>query len=537
MTKKTLIRGGRIIDGTGTPAFAGDLLVADGLIAAMGSAGSFDGVDAENISAQNAFVVPGFIDVHSHADNAPMVEPTDVSKVLQGVTTEVVGNCGFTLARTTDEFLEDMEGLLGRIFPQLDLTWSDFAGLHAQLDMLGYVTNHATLVGHNTVRVSAMGMSAEPADASQMRLMVDQVKAAAAQGVVGLSSGLIYPPGQFAPQSELVELVQALPDHLPYVTHMRGEGTMLLRSLDEAIAIGRDAGRPVHISHLKAAGRQAWGSIARALDLIDAANSDGMRVSHDIYPYTASSTMLTATLPPWFQEGGNGGVLRRLSDRRALDRARSELAMDTDTWENHVYGCGWDRIVIASTRSHAFEGSSLQAISDDLGLDPFDALTHVLRAEELEASMIMHSMHEDDVIAALKHPGTMIGSDGLPPGRGGKPHPRMWGTFPRVLDRYVAKLGILTLEEAIRRMTSLPAQTFALRDRGVIRETAVADLVLIETDGVADRATFDDPCSPPRGVRTVVLGGETVVSDGSFTSVRAGRRIQAGASTSSAKSG
>jgi N-acyl-D-aspartate/D-glutamate deacylase len=344
-------------------------------------------------------------------------------------------------------------------------------------------------------------------------------------GAFGLSSGLIYPPGLFSETDELLTLARRLPAGRPYVTHMRGEGAQLLASVAEAIRIGEESGRPVQVSHLKAAGKPNWGLMAEAIALLDAARDRGVDVRHDVYPYTAGSTMLTATLPPWFQEGGEPSVLRRLNDPASLDRLRADLAVNSTDWENLAYGAGWDGVVIASSSTHTYDGLSIQAVAEQNGGEPFEALVRVLLAEELKVSMIVHSMREEDLVLALTHPDTMIGSDGLPPGLGGKPHPRMWGTFPRILARYVRDRGDLTLAEAVRKMTSLPAETFGLADRGVVAPGRAADLVAFDAGTVTDRADYEHSTRAPEGITWVMQNGEVVVRDGTFLGRRAGRRL------------
>lgn len=300
---------------------------------------------------------------------------------------------------------------------------------------------------------------------------------------------------------------------------------MLMESIAEAVHIGEAAGRPVQVSHLKAAGRPVWGRMGEALELLDDARKRGVDVTHDVYPYLAGSTMLTAALPPWFQEGGNPSVLRRLSEPASLDRLRRDIEGDDGSWEDLIAACGWSGVIVASSRSHRHDGRSLQQIADETDVEPFQALVDVLRDEELEASMIVFSMREEDLLEALTHPLTMIGSDGLPPGGGGKPHPRMWGTFPRVLSRYVRELQVLTLEEAVRKMTSLPAARFGLKGRGEIRPGGLADLVVFDPGTVQDRAGYDDPVRAADGIDQVWVGGSLVVDGGTYRGLRRGSRL------------
>jgi dihydroorotase/N-acyl-D-amino-acid deacylase len=282
----------------------------------------------------------------------------------------------------------------------------------------------------------------------------------------------------------------------------------------------------VQVSHLKAAGRPNWGGVPRALEQLEEARADGVVVTQDVYPYTASSTMLTACLPHWCQEGGDRAVLARLADPDTVRRLRTDIdAGSTPEWENHIAGADWDGILVSSTGSHRHEGSTLAEIAAELGGDPLDALVTVLSEERLRASMVVFTMCEDDVEAALADPHTMIGSDGLPPGVGGKPHPRLYGTFPRVLARYVRQRGTLDLATAVHKMTGLPADTFGLTGRGRIAPGQIADLVAFDPDTIADHCDYRDPVHPPTGLAWVMQGGEMVVQDGAWLGVRRGRRL------------
>jgi N-acyl-D-amino-acid deacylase len=526
VTVQTLIiRGAEVIDGTGAPGRPADVVVRDGTIEAVERPGSAGGEGAEVLDATGLVVTPGFIDVHSHADNAPFLDEDDTSKILQGVTTEVVGNCGFSLAPRVTEHAAALEALCARIFPPLPWAWNSFAELLQATDQCGYVTNYAPLAGHHALRAAVLGMAADGPDAAQAAHMGRMLEEAVEAGAFGLSTGLIYPPGVFAETDEIAALASHLPEQLPYVTHMRGEASQLLTSIDEALRVGELSGRPVHISHLKSAGRRNWGRMEAAVERIEAGRSRGLRIRHDVYPYTAGSTMLTAALPPWFQEGGNPAVLRRLEDPHDLDRLGADLEKDDGTWENHILGAGWEGVVIASSSTHASDGRSLAQLAEEQGIEPFEALTDVLRREQLQVSMIVHAMHEDDLVLALQHPDTMIGSDGLPPGVGGKPHPRMYGTFPRVLARYTRDLKVLTLPDAVRKMTSLPAASFGLADRGVISPGKAADLVAFDPARVQDLADYTDSTREPDGIGWVMVNGRVVVDDGRYRGLRAGQRL------------
>jgi N-acyl-D-aspartate/D-glutamate deacylase len=523
---QALLRGASVADGGGQPPRDADVLLDGDRIAAVEPAGTIpaDGYAVQDLSG--LVLAPGFIDVHSHADNAPLLDEDDTTKILQGVTTEVVGNCGFSLAPVAAGREDDLAALTSRIFPPLPWGWSTFADLLAQVDTRGHVTNYVPLVGHGTLRLAVAGLESRPTTAEERGRMADLAVAAAEAGAFGLSSGLIYPPGMFGDTDEIATVAAAMPEGTLYATHMRGEGEHLKDSIDEAIDIGRRSGKPVQISHLKSAGRQNWGGVARALEQLQAARDAGVRVTQDVYPYTAASTMLTACLPPWVQEGGNAAVLDRLDSVEQRNRIRSEIeAGPSAEWENHVAGAGWDGILVSSTASHRHEGRTLAEIGLELGIEPFDALVRVLREEQLRVSMVLFSMCEDDLEQALRDPHTMIGSDGLPPGVGGKPHPRLFGTFPRILARYVRERRTIDLGTAVHKMTALPAATFGLTGRGRIAPGQVADLVAFDPERVADQCDYRDPVQPPTGIAWVMQTGQLVVEDGRWLGARRGRRL------------
>lgn len=527
---RTLLANAVIIDGTGGSRFRGSVLVEGDTIQMVSSDRSELPVHDTLIDLEGLVLTPGFIDVHSHADNAPFLTEDDTSKILQGVTTEIVGNCGFSLAPRFPANGDVLEKYSQRIFPPLVWNWNTFREFLAATDVAGYVTNYAPLVGHHSLRIAAMAMDNRAPNGEELKGMLRFLDEALDAGVLGMSTGLIYPPGVFAERQEITTLVRNLPNDAVYTTHMRGEGAQLFKSLEEALKVGEDTGRRVQISHLKAAGRFNWGRMDEALEVIEIARSRGVAVAQDIYPYTAGSTMLTACLPPWFQEGGNDRVMQRLRDSNALKDLREDLAENSGDWENMAMGAGWNGIVVSSTGSHNFESESLAEIAERLDISPCDALVTVLLAEELRASMIVHQMSEEDVITALRNPQTMIGSDGLPPGTGGKPHPRMYGTFPRILGRFSRDLGVINLEEAIRKMTSLPSTTFGLESRGFIESGKKADLVAFNADKVQDVASFNDPMRTPLGLPWVMVNGSIAVQNGEYQGSRLGRRLTRGRS-------
>lgn len=518
------IAGGCVIDGTGAPARACDVYVADGRIADVRPCGDdhrgWDVIDASGLT-----ISPGFIDVHSHGDNVPFLENDDTSKILQGVTTEVVGNCGFSLAPVEPSRRDALWEFLGRVIPRCSFSGSTFAEFLETTDALGYVTNYAPLVGHSVLRIAAIGPERRPPDARELALMRNLLEESLDAGAFGLSSGLIYAPGAFADTEELVSLAQCLRSNTLYATHMRSEGDELLGAVREALEIGRRAGVRVQISHHKAAGRRNWGKTRDSLQLIADARNSGVDVHQDVYPYTAGSTILAATLPPEAHDGGEAATLRRLEDPATVQRYKAEVESERPSFESLVRMAGYENIVIAGTSSGAFEGESIREVAQRLGVDDFEALIHVLRAERLRATMIVFMMDEADIERVLGDAHTVIGSDGLPPGFGGKPHPRTFGTFPRTIARYVRERAVLSLEEAVHRMTGLPARIFRIADRGTIAPGLSADLVAFDAATVSDDLDYRDPIRKPVGIRWVMQNGTVAVQDGVDQRKRCGKRL------------
>lgn len=522
--RKAALIGGMVIDGTGGPPTSGGVLISGGKIEALLSPSDTLSSDIEVIDCAGKVVAPGFIDTHSHADNVPFLLEDDVSKIEQGVTTEITGNCGFSLA-PVDPLNEDAaHTLLSRIFPPMDFSWTEVDELYTAVDRNGLVTHNAPLVGHNTLRIAAMGADGRSAEPPEVSRMVTELEKALDAGAFGLSSGLIYPPGLFSDPTELEALTAALGPTRVYATHMRNESSRVLESVAESLRAVGDRSR-LHVSHVKIADPQQWGQMGGFMAALDEARHNGQDVYQDAYPYSAGSTMLTATLPPWFHDGGEPAIMARLESPEARERAVHDMENDR-SYENMVIG-GWDKIVVSSTRSHRFEGDSIVDIANAMGTEPFDALVRVLREEQLKATMVVHFIHEDDVRTALSHPLTAIGSDGLPPGTGGRPHPRTFGTFPRVLGHYARDAGLMTMEEAVRRMTQLPAHIFGLTDRGTIRRGAVADLVTFDPASVIDTATYEHPTRRPRGIDCVFQEGTLVVRGGKWLGRRHGKRLTA----------
>ncbi len=509
---KTVFVGATVVDGTGGPARACDVFVdAERIEDVRPHADTHAGW--RTVDATGLVIAPGFIDVHSHGDNAPLLPEDDTMKILQGVTTEVVGNCGISLAPTSPQHRPAM--LIG----------THFADLLRATDARGYVTNYAPLVGHGSLRAAAMGMDRRAATAQERASMRASLEEAIEAGAFGLSTGLIYPPGVFSDLDELVDLAKCLPAGTIYTSHIRGEGDTLLDAVREALAIGEKARVPVQISHHKASGKKNWGKTRDSLELIRQARARGVVVHQDVYPYTAGSTYLKAVLPPEFHEGGNEATLERLRDPQRLKELRNTIEGDTADFQNFVAEAGYDGILIAFTPSHRFEGRTIVEIARERGCSEFDALIHVLVTEQLSAMMTIFLMNEDDIARVLRDEHTVIGSDGAAPGVQGRHHPRSYGTFPRVIAQHVRELGTLTLETAIHKMTGLPARIFNIADRGTIAPGNFADLVAFDPQTFSDDLDYRDPVRNPKGLAWVTVRGTEVVRGTTYLGRRCGARL------------
>jgi N-acyl-D-aspartate/D-glutamate deacylase len=488
-----VIRGARVFDGTGAPPFTGSLAVRGDRIAAVGEV---EGGATLEIDAHGLALAPGFIDVHSHDDFAVLTTPAMDFKLMQGVTTEVIGNCGMGAAP-----YEALRDHFGTFFGNMGTTgWQGYRGYLEMVEHAPPSLNVAMLVGHNTVRAAVMGMARRAPMDEEQRAMRELVREGLEAGAVGLSTGLIYEPGRHCATQEVIELARdvAAAGGL-YATHMRNEASGLLDAVREAIRIGRESGVRVQISHHKAAGKRNWGRVRESIELIDQARAEGLDVSADQYPYTSGSTMLAAVL--------HNDALNSQGDRGGIARVEPE------------------RVLIASAPFHPeYEGKTIAEIAAQFDLSPEEAARKVDTDEQHRAIAILDLMDEGDVQTVMRHPTTMIGSDGIP--LGGKPHPRLYGTFARVLGHYARELGLLTMEDAVYRMTGMPAHKFGLADRGVLRAGAYADLVIFDPAAIIDTGTYNDPKRYPAGIPHVFVNGVAVVANGRQTNARPGRALR-----------
>jgi N-acyl-D-amino-acid deacylase len=520
MSVDLVISGTTVVDGSGGPAFDGWVAVEGDRIAAVGRPGEAPPQAHREIDARDAVVAPGFVDVHNHSDLSPMTIPEMPSTLRQGVTTVVVGNCGFSPLP-----LSSWDEALWFAFSEADAfprpDWRGWADYLDAIDAARPAVNIATLVGHGSVRREVLGDERRAPDAAELDRMVGITRDAVADGALGVSTGLIYVPGMYSGTDEVVALARgAAGAGGLYASHIRGEGRDLFDAVGEALRIGAEAGLPVHVSHLKCETSHVWGRTDELLGMLrDAPDATG-----DQYPYEAWNSSLSTFLPPWAPVGG----IREIADRER-DRLRDAVEHGEPDFQSSVDGVGWNRIVLETAPEDRWRGLDVATIAEDLGLEPFDAVVELL-ARQPDISCIGHAMSPADVRAILADPDVFVASDAwatAPDGPGGDlpVHPRGYGTFPRALA-----LGrdeaLLPLERMVSKMTALPAQRFGLRDRGRIERGAYADLVVFDPVAVRDTATYEDPHAYPEGIQAVVVNGTLAWRDGDGSIERAGRALR-----------
>jgi N-acyl-D-amino-acid deacylase len=528
-----VIRNARIVDGTGNPWFKGDVAIKKDKIVRVGR---FDGRGKREIDAAGRLVVPGFIDMHSHSDFSILREGEAQGKIRQGVTTEILGESGSAAPRCPRPEPPAVAPSTPAPAPlavtpdpnPLKLDWTDFKGYFKRLKKDKISVNVASFVGMGDVRSCVMGdddRPPTPEELEKMRVIVDQ---AMRDGAMGLSAGLIYEPNSFAKTDEIIELAKVAARYGGmYSVHMRSEGLQITDAIAETIRIGEEAKLPVHIMHFKVSGKNSWGKIGDAIAQINAARARGVEVTADQYPYIASSTGLTARLPDWASDGGTRKLLERLRDPAQREKVRIATAESMARSGNN-----WKSAFVARVRTDAnkqWEGKSIADIALALNKPEWETVADLLLEEGGNVGMVYFAMNEDDVRLAMQQPWVSVGSDGSalnmdPKSRlsSGKPHPRSYGTFPRVLGRYVREQKVITLENAIRKMTSLAAQQMGIHDRGLLRQDMKADIVIVDEAKVIDKATFENPHQYGEGIDVVIVNGKVVLEDGQHTGERPG---------------
>jgi N-acyl-D-amino-acid deacylase len=512
-----VLRGGEVHDGLGSPPRRVDVGIRAGRIVALGALEPPSG--ARVLDVAGLCVAPGFVDIHTHSDRSIFEWPSADSRILQGCTTEITGNCGSSAAPRDPAAPPDED-------ETVRATWTDVRSYAEAWRANDAALNQALLVGHGTLRRAVVGDGDRAATDAELAELGRRLDLALEQGAIGLSTGLEYVPGIYTPASEIEFLARIVARRGGlYASHMRGEEEHLLDALRETLDVGRQTGVRVQVSHLKAAGRPHWGAQAEAIAMIERARAEGVDVMADAYPYTAYSTTLTLLLEPWSREGGAQRVLERLKDPELRARMQAEIA-------GHVARDpgSFDAIVVSSVGSPRVQecvGRNLAEIAAAWGVDPSTAYLRLLEDSGADVGYVGHAMSEENVARVLAHPLVMIGSDGRSMARTGRaleqqPHPRSYGTFARVLGHYCREQRLFDLPTAIRKMTSMPAGRARLADRGRIAQGCAADLAVFDARTVADVATFDDPQQPARGFVHVLVNGELVVEGGSPTGARPG---------------
>ena len=519
-----VVRGGTIHDGTGAPPRIGDIAIDGDRITEVGRGLA---AGAAEIDARGMAVAPGFIDIHSHADLSLLVNPRAESRVRQGVTLEVVGQDGSSIGPWSDGAFEFTRERYRRDF-DVEIDFRDVGGFLDRIDRERPAVSVASMIGHGAIRGYAMGGGDRPATEAELARMRAMVREALAQGAVGLSTGLEYTPGSFAARDELVALASELRGTIyPYASHMRNEDDRLLAALEEALHVGRVAGVSVQVSHLKAQGERNHWKADAAFAALEAARAAGVDVHFDRYPYVAYATGLSNLFPASARAGSTARFLARLADPEtgpALERAcRDKIALLGS----------WDAVQISRIggRNAAARGRRLGELAAELGEDPYALTVRLLREANGSVGMIGFGMSEENTERMLAHPLGMVCSDGgayapYGPLSASSPHPRGYGSFPRVLGHYVRERGAMPLETAVHKMSGLPARKLGLADRGVLRAGAVADVVVFDPDRVADRATFDNPHQYPEGIGHVVVSGVHTIRDGEQTGRMGGRAVR-----------
>jgi dihydroorotase/N-acyl-D-amino-acid deacylase len=528
-----LITNGRVVDGTGAPWFRGDVGISGDRITAIGSLG--DATAATKIDATNLVVSPGFIDLLGQSEFNVLVDGRAASKILQGVTTEVTGE-GSSIAPVNDRLIA--EGAASAAHFKIIQDWRTLGDYFTRLEARSRTAiNVGTFVGEGGLRNYVIGKDDRPATAVELEQMRQLTAQAMEQGALGLSTSLQYVPDRFASTDEIVELAKVAARYGGvYFSHQRSEGIKIFESLDEVFAIAERANIPAEIWHLKTAYKANFGKMPEVLRRIEAARARGLDVTANQYPYTRASNGLDSCIPLWAREGGLEKTIARLKDPATRERIKRDMDDATaTTWENQWYGAqGGDGVMLSTVLSddlRKWEGMTLAQIGKAMGKDPRDAVMDLVIADRGESSVITSIMSEDDVRRALKHPLVGVGTDSGAQAEDGplsvsKSHPRAWGSFPRILGHYVRDEHLLTLEEAVRKMTSKAAGRVHLSDRGVLRPGMIADVAIFDPATIHDVSTFEDPKHYSAGVRHVLVNGRRVVADGAITSERPGRPLR-----------
>jgi N-acyl-D-aspartate/D-glutamate deacylase len=530
MQADILFQNARLVDGAGTPWFRGDLAVREGAIVAMGN---LPGMEAgQVIDARDRYLMPGFIDAHTHYDWVLLKKPAIFAELRQGVTTLAIGQCGYSGAPVSDDSIElynKYVGFLrGGVTP--DWTWRSFKEWLDHLDSLPLGQNVRSYVGHATIWMTALGFTYHRPDPDEMKKMVSMLERCMEEGACGMTSGLVYSPGMNCLHDEMTEVVRGLvPRRGVYETHMRSESSRMVECVKDSIAVGEANGIPVQIAHHKAAGPKNWGSIKESLRLVAEARERGVDVTFNQYPYDSASTTLRAILPVWVHEGGVDALCERLATKATRERIIKEVLETDCAWENfyEIVSGGPDGIVLLNfPNTPEVEGKTLSEAATMMHTTPVEAALDLILANRGEDASAYRFMCEEDTLYALRHPAGMVASDSIPAPEGSNGHPRGAGTFTRLLDHYVKQTGALTLEEAVRRITSAPARRLGIMDRGLLAPGLAADIVLLNMETLADNATYEHPQNSPDGIDMVMVNGKIAMENGQEQQTGAGRVLR-----------
>lgn len=520
-----ILKNGLLYDGSGNSPYYGSIGITVNRIEWIGQEPLVSTINS--IDLNGLAVSPGFIDSHTHAEGYIVDNANPfLGKLMQGVTTEIFGNCGLSIFPNEPGHEQELRDYFGPFSGSYNMNWN-WRGLRSLEEEIGrdkLISNVGSLVGHGSLRIAAMGFADKKPDAKELDTMISLLNTAIDEGAVGLSLGLMYPPGLYADLDELVTLAKVAAKRKRVVTsHIRNESFRLLDSVEEMIQIASRSGARVVVSHHKAVGKKNWGKISQSLLMVDEANAKGMDILIDVYPYIAGNTMLRALLPPWALDEGVKQMINRLKEKTTRDNIRSWI-LERKDWENLSLAGGWESIMILSTKdNHEYEGRYLDELASAAGKMPVEFLMDLLIEEEGQVVILLFTACEEDLIAAMKKPYCMIVSDGIP--ATGRTHPRLHGTFPRFLSNYVLKQNVMSLEEGIRRITSLPAETYGLKDQGVLQKDAFADIVVFDPVQLSDQATYQEPDLMPVGINYIFLKGQMAVNQGVLESGRFGNFI------------
>lgn len=527
-----LIKNGLIVDGTGKEGYKADVLLEGDLIKKIGEGISEDGVE-KVIDAEGLVVAPGFIDTHSHSDLDVLEKPEVLPKVMQGITTEILGQDGISMAPLPIEHIsswrKNLAGLDG-VSDNIDWEYETTDNYLKMIEKVGPGLNQGYLVPHGNIRMEAMGLDNRLPTEEELQKMRDITRREMEAGAWGLSTGLIYIPCAYGEELEIIEMCKVVAEYDGvFVTHQRSEADDILSSMEEIIRIGRESGVRVHFSHFKVCGQKNWDKIDDMIKLIEEAQAEGIEVTFDQYPYIAGSTMLGVVLPGWAHDGGTDKLIERLKNPEDRERMKHDIENGIEGWDSFIDFAGFHGIFVTSVVSEKNQdavGLSLTELAELRGTDPYTATFDIIMEEENAVGMVNFNATEENVVKFMRRPEMNVCTDGLL--SPGKPHPRLYGSFPRVLGKYVREEKNFTLEEAINKMTQKPASAMRIPKRGELKEGYFADVTIFNPETVIDKGTFTDPVQYPEGIEYVIVNGGVTIENGKHSGQRSGKVLRRG---------